>query len=480
MWKFGCAILALGLSLSATATELVIETWRTEDASLWKEKILPRFQAAHPDVSVRLNPVSSATYAQDLLQRLADGKAGDLITCLPYDQSLQLFHKGYLMELTELPGMENFPRFAKAAWQTDTGAQVFCLPVASVIQGFYFNADIFKELGLTPPKTRDEFFAVLEKVKSDGRYLPLALAAHDNWVVSELGFQNIGPNYWHGEDGRMALVEGKARFTDPQYVAVFDELARWQPYLGAAPAEMTEAKAVEAFATGKAAMIVAGSWTISQFTGKVNFGAFPPPVAKQGDSCYFTDHTDMGIGINAASKNKAAAQKLVEWMASAEFAELFTNSVPGFFSLSNHFFELKNPVASTMMGWRDSCDSTIRVAAQFLSRGEPSLTQELSEVSQGVVLGQMTPLAAAERLQQGLLTWYKPQQQGVSASSVACTPAAADLLPAATSGAAAVVSGGVGTTGSVALTPTLPSSSALQAAEEAVLQEVTSSATAAP
>ena len=93
------------------------------------------------------------------------------------------------------------------------------------------------------PKTRADFFALMDKVKSDGRYQPLALAAHDNWVVSELGFQNIGPNYWHGEDGRMALIEGKARFTDQPYVAVFDELSRWLPYLGNAPADTTEAMA---------------------------------------------------------------------------------------------------------------------------------------------------------------------------------------------------------------------------------------------
>ena len=437
MWKLFGILSGVLFSLSAMATELVIETWRVDDAAIWKEKILPRFHERYPDITVRLDPVSSATYDQEVVNRLKAGKAGDLITCRPYDQSLLLFKSGYLQDLTELPGMVNFPRFAQSAWQTDSGAQTFCLPVASVIQGFYYNEDIFKELGLTVPKSRDQFFAALEKVKSDGRYLPLALAAHDNWVVSELGFQNIGPNYWRGEDGRLALIEGKAKFTDPQFVAVFDELAKWQPYLGSEPAEMTEAKAVETFASGKAAMIVAGSWAISQFTGKVNFGAFPPPVAKEGDPCFFTDHTDMGIAINAASKNKDAANKLVEWMATAEFAELFSNAVPGFFSLSNHFFEVKNPVANTMVSWRDTCDSTIRVAAQFLSRGEPSLTPELSQVSQEVVLGKKSPQEAALQLQKGLEGWYEPQQKAAS-QTTSCVPSASSAAPATNSAATAV------------------------------------------
>jgi raffinose/stachyose/melibiose transport system substrate-binding protein len=464
MLKLCSAMLALGLSFSATATELVIETWRVDDAALWKEQILPRFHAKYPDINITLAPVQASEYNATVNERLASGQAGDLISCRPYDESLQLFQKGYLEDLTDLEGMENFPSFAKAAWQTDTGAQTFCLPIASVIQGFYYNLDIFKELGLEVPKTREQFFAVMEKLKSDGRYQPLALAAHDNWVVSELGFQNIGPNYWHGEDGRLALIDGKARFTDPQYVAVFDELARWLPYLGNAPADVTEAQAVESFQSGKAAMIVAGSWAISQFDGKVNFGAFPPPVAKEGDACYFTDHTDIGIAINAKSKNKAAARQLLEWMASAEFAELFSNAVPGFFSLSNHFFELKNPVASTMMSWRDSCDSTIRVSAQILSRGEPSLSQQLNELSQQVVLGSLTPQAAASQLQQGLEAWYLPQQEASKNTAPECQ---VPVLANPASGASSAVSAATDTT-------------AVEAAEAAVLQDAASAAAPAP
>ncbi|GAA4504106.1 ABC transporter substrate-binding protein [Pseudaeromonas paramecii] len=445
----GALALTLGwsLSLSALATDLVIETWRIDDAELWRTQILPAFQKSHPEISVTLAAVHAAEYETVLLERLKAGKAGDLITCRPYDASLKLFQDGYLTDLTEFPGLENFPRFARSAWQTDSGAQTFCLPIASVIQGFYYNKTIFKELGLAVPKTRAQFFAALDKVRQDGRYQPLVMPVHDNWITSELGYQNIGPNYWHGEDGRTALLSGKQKFTDAPYVAVFDELARWRPYLGAAPEQLDEGQAVALFASGKAAVIVAGSWAISQFMGKVDFDAFPPPVAEEGDSCYFTDHTDIGIGINAASPNQAAALTLLEWMSSAEFAELFSNSVPGFFSLSNHFFELDNPVASTMASWRDSCDSTIRVATQILSRGTPSLSSELNEVTQAVMLGQLSPAEAAARLEQGLVGWYGPQQQAAEASLLdncappTVSPAASSAdgtLDAAASGAAAV------------------------------------------
>ena len=90
------------------------------------------------------------------------------------------------------------------------------------------------------------------------------------------------------------------------------------------------------------AFYAAGSWEIAPFTGKVDFGVMRPPVAKQGDGCFFTDHTDIGMGMNPASKNKEAAMTFLQWLTTSQFAELYTNSLPGFFSLSNHFFEATN------------------------------------------------------------------------------------------------------------------------------------------
>ena len=83
--------------------------------------------------------------------------------------------------------------------------------MASVIHGFIYNKEIFKELGLTPPKTVAEFHAVIEKIKADGRYTPIDMGTADQWEAATMGFQNIGPNYWHGEEGRKALIAGTAK-----------------------------------------------------------------------------------------------------------------------------------------------------------------------------------------------------------------------------------------------------------------------------
>lgn len=429
---------ALGLLCCShlVAGELVIESWRVDDKALWEQKIIPAFEKSHPGIKLTFRPVQNVSFMPTLQESLKAGKAGDLITCRPFDDSLALFKAGHLAELTEMAGMENFPSFAQSPWQTDSGAQTFCVPMASVIHGFFYNKGIFKDLGITPPQTRDQFFAALDKVKADGRYVPLAMSGAESWVASELGFQNIGPNYWKGEDGRLALISGSERLDNAPYVQAFSELARWRPYLGEGAEQRDYAAANELFTSGKAAMYVAGSWEIAPFTGKVDFGVLRPPVAKAGDSCYFTDHTDIGMGMNTASKNKEEAMQFLQWLTTSEFAELYTNALPGFFSLSNHFFDVSNPAAREMMEWRDQCDSTIRVATQILSRGSPKLGDQLAEVSQQVLLGKLEPQAAATQLESGLLSWYAPQQKGKkSAADCDCTaptPAAAPTVAPST------------------------------------------------
>jgi raffinose/stachyose/melibiose transport system substrate-binding protein len=225
-----------------------------------------------------------------------------------------------------------------------------------------------------------------------------------------MGFQNLGPNYWKGETGRANLIAGTEKFTDPQYVAVFKELATWGPYLGSGYQAQTNPDSQNLFSLGKGAIYAAGSWDISTFRGQAKFamGAFPPPLPAGATSCYISDHTDIAMGINAASKNKDDAKKFLEWLTSSEFATIYANALPGFFSLSKTQVKIDDDVAATMVGWRQSCKSTIRNSYQILSRGTPNLENELWNVSAQVVNAKLTPEAAAKQLQDGLDKWYKP------------------------------------------------------------------------
>ncbi|MCB2151600.1 MAG: extracellular solute-binding protein, partial [Rhodobacteraceae bacterium] len=215
-----------------------------------------------------------------------------------------------------------------SAWQTDDGAHTFCVPMASVIHGFIYNKTAFAELGIEVPATEADFFAALDKIKADGTYIPMAMGTNDQWEAATMGYNNIGPNYWKGEDGRRALIAGTQKLTDEAWVAPYRQLAKWKDYLGDGFEAQTYPDSQNLFTLGRAAVYPAGSWEISGFNAQADFemGAFPPPVANAGDECYISDHTDIAIVLNAASPNAQAARTFLDGLVSAEFATLYANA----------------------------------------------------------------------------------------------------------------------------------------------------------
>jgi raffinose/stachyose/melibiose transport system substrate-binding protein len=388
---------------------LIIESWRNDDLTIWQDQIIPAFEAQYPNINVEFQPTAPAEYNGVLNTKLEAGTAGDLITCRPFDASLELFNQGHLAPLNDLEGMDNFSDVAKSAWRTDDGSTVFCVPMASVIHGFMYNVDAFNELGLEEPATVEEFMAVLDTLAASD-YTPLAMGTADQWEAATMGFQNIGPNYWKGEEGRQALLAGEGKYTDQAYVDTWTALASWAPYLPDGYEAVKYADAQSLFTLGQAAIYPTGSWEISVFEPLAEFemGAFPPPLAAEGDTCYISDHTDIAMGMNANSANPEAARTFLQWMTTQEFAELYTNQLPGFFTLSNHPIEVENGLAREFLSWREQCEETIRNSYQILSRGEPNLENELWRLSAEVMNGNVTPEEAAAEIQQGLDSWYTP------------------------------------------------------------------------
>lgn len=404
--------LLAGSAAMAQDVTLTIESWRNDDLTIWQDKIIPAFEAANPGIKVVFAPSAPAEYNAVLNSKLDAGSAGDLITCRPFDASLELFNKGQLADLTDLPGMANFSAVARSGWSTDDGAKTFCVPMASVIHGFIYNQDAFAALGIDVPATESEFFAALDKIKADGTYIPMAMGTNDQWEAATMGYNNIGPNYWKGEEGRLALIAGSQKLSDEGWVAPYRQLAKWKDYLGDGFEAQTYPDSQNLFTLGRAAIYPAGSWEISGFRAQAEFemGAFPPPVQATGDTCYISDHTDIGIGLNAASANGEAGKTFLNWVASPEFASLYANALPGFFPLSNEAVTLDDPLAQEFVSWRGKCQSSIRSTYQILSRGTPNLENETWNASAAVIKGTETPEAAGARLQEGLASWYEPQK----------------------------------------------------------------------
>lgn len=393
---------------SEDSVTITIGSWRTEDTVMWEEDIIPVFEDSHPGITVEYAPVDTNDYNAAIQSQVESGTGPDVIMCRPFDVNRQWIANGYFDPLDDLDAIASFDDVALTAWTDDAGVP-YCVPVASVLAGFYYNKAVFDELGLEIPQSQSEFVDVLNAIEDDGRYAPLALGSADGWQLAYNMLYQVGPTYWHGEEGRLGLIDGTKKLTDPDFVegfTVFDSFKEWLPsgYESITYEDMTQL-----FTLGQAAILPDGSWQITQVTSTgLDVGVFGAPPAEAGGQRYQQEMADMAFGLNAESAQKEAATEFLEWLGTPEFQQLYVNKLPGFFSMGKQPVTYDNPLAQEFAGLKEGAELTSRLALDRLSAGQPPLDDEIWRVSQLMYNTGLSPEDATAELQAGLDSWYVP------------------------------------------------------------------------
>jgi len=87
----------------------------------------------------------------------------------PYMDKASSFVDGTAWKSTFLPGVLN------AGTVSDKGNKVIGVPLFSVSKDLYYNTEIFKKVGIEKvPETLSELLDVCEKIKKDGRFIPMS------------------------------------------------------------------------------------------------------------------------------------------------------------------------------------------------------------------------------------------------------------------------------------------------------------------
>lgn len=400
-----CLAGAMGCWGLAAAQELVIESWRKDDQIFWDKVLIPAFQRQHPEIKLQFKPEEPLSYDSRLESRLSNRRAGDLIFCRPFDASVRMQAKGYLVPLTE-QALKNFNPQARQAWTTDDGRTTYCMPVAYVMHGLFYNKKILADLQLEPPTTWPQLYQLLNRVAASKSVTPLALGTADMWESTQVVFTGLGPNFWEGEKARQGLIEGTLKFTDPGFLKAWRMMAQLKPYMHPKQNSLSNGDIQLLFATGNAAVYPSGSWDIdflrsTSFAYKkpIDLGVIPPPVEYEGQACHISVHPDFAIGVNKNSPHQEAAHKFIAWLGTADFAQLLTDTLTGYFPLADHPVKINDPLGQDMMSWRRRCQDTIRLNAQKINRVWPSMEEELWHVNVKVLNQDITPEQAARHIQ---------------------------------------------------------------------------------
>lgn len=114
-----------------------------------------------PDTGVKVNLQLVAASA--LLPSVLAGTGPDVSLSTPTSDPINYAVRGAVVDLTKFPDLDEvLTRFHKSALASFTfNGSVYALPETESFPMFFYRTDIFEELGLTPPKTWNEFYAAI-------------------------------------------------------------------------------------------------------------------------------------------------------------------------------------------------------------------------------------------------------------------------------------------------------------------------------
>ena len=293
--------------------------------------------------------------------------------------------------------------------------------MASVIHGFIYNKDIFDELRLDAAEDRGRIPS-----PSSTRSRPTASTCRSPWAPPTNGRPRpwasriSGPNYWKGEEGRKALIDGKQKFTDRPMSRRSRSSRRWGPYLGDGFKAQNYPDSQNLFTLGRAAIYPAGSWEISPFRKQARRSRW----ARSRRRCegrrqvlHQRPHRHRASASTPSPKNAEAAKIFLVVGRLAGIRRDLRQRAAGLLPPVQGAGRAGGPGrARSSSAWRGSAKARSATPTRSCRRGTPNLENELWNVSAKVMNGTLTPEeAAAKKLQE------RPRQLVRAATEVGCT-----------------------------------------------------------
>lgn len=292
-------------------------------------KVKAEFEKLFPDTRIEFTeaPVGSREY---LVTQLAAEQAPEILN-VNVEDVWQDVQKGWYVELDKYLNEPNpfipkgqlgskqwwdqFKYQALSRGKAAPDGKMYCLTYDMVETGIFYNKDIFKKLGISPPKDWLEFNAIQEKIKQAG-IIPLLVGNSDiaDWGMDLIFDQVYGEILPHMDlhkdpirelslEGyldwdEIAYLSGKGYFTskDPRFVETFRILKDWRKYW---PKSMS-ADLTKMFVTQKGAMWWSASPTVNRLARDpdvtFDWGVFYLPPIPKSVSRFADGHEQVVIG----------------------------------------------------------------------------------------------------------------------------------------------------------------------------------------
>jgi len=322
--------------LEATAPNAVT------DANLW----FSTFEKNHPNVRIERENLFDEPFHDKTRAYAAAGELPDVMYVWPSGRSDYLHEQHLLKDLGPFISRDGirglFIPLTMDPAQQQAGYMAMIPQGITTTHAFFINMEVLNDCGLQPAKTYAELRAQIPVLRARG-YETVMIPAESDWVMQSCLFSMIAGRFG-GADWHEKILNGSAKFTDPDFVNALDFVRQLynDGVISRAAVGVEYGDGPGMFATNKGAYYIDGDWRVGAFitdssTGQalisparqndIRISVFPDiPGAKINSSSSVI--LGVGYGMSAAipsgSDKEQAAWELVKWMVGKEVSELRT------------------------------------------------------------------------------------------------------------------------------------------------------------
>ena len=309
----------------AEKVKLTVYGWHAERADSYK-KIGEMFTEKYPNLEMNFEAKASDQYYSLLNTAIQAGEAPDLFTShgnKTADLS-QLIAIGACVPLDGQIDLTGFPEIMIKKTLYD--GKMYMSPGAFYdTEPVYYNKTLFDKYGLSEPKTYDELLGICDTLLSNG-ITPFTIGSKEVWAA--LWFPNVlvttlAPD-WVND-----LSAGKAGFSDPRFVEAYKQMQVFidKGYFGKDYLSTDGKAATFQFSSGKAAMVVDGSWAASGYAdAQDEISVFYMPDREGKRVMLASQDTSTGFSIYSKSEHQEDAINLLNFLMSQEACQVLAQA----------------------------------------------------------------------------------------------------------------------------------------------------------
>ena len=321
----------------AKDVDLSFFTGKVETVDLLDE-IIAAFNAQSGGITVEQEYQNDASNIIKI--KFASGEAPDIMTT--YEQ--EYVDQGKYLDLSDMNEIWDrlIPSMRESCTDINSGKQ-YRICTNMTMAGFFYNKEIFDQLGLKPATTWEDFVANLEKIKAEMPDVdPWFIFGSEAWHLGHL-IEFMPHGYikakYGATEAKVAMLKndksilnfGAADGAMATFAADLLELQK-KGLINADVLTATNDNCVDAFVSGKAAMFSNGMWALSgilekdpAMADKIGFAPYPAMMADCTPVVLVAE--DSGYSISADSANIEEAKAFLSYLFNAENQKKYAESL---------------------------------------------------------------------------------------------------------------------------------------------------------